>query len=229
MPSVLWASPTSFGFPVVLNLSAFSPPIAKTDKNLSGWQASLLNAMGRTVLVNSVLHSALIYIMSAMLPPPGVVEKLDKRRRAFLWSGEETASGAQCLIAWDRVQLPKDQGGLGVKNLQILNQCLLLKLLHRLHHPSDSSWANWVLAQVNLATLAGADLGERFDSIRKLLSVYRAISSSVGNGISTAFWHDNWLSVGRLCDAMPALYSHSTAQNSTVAETLAEPLIAQLC
>ena len=143
LPSVLWASPTSFGFPVVLNLSAFSPPIAKTDKYLSGWQASLPNAMGRTVLVNSVLDSALIYIMSAMLPPPGVVEKLDKRRRAFLWSGEETASGAQCLIAWDRVQLPKDQGGLGVKNLQILNQCLLLKLLHRLHHPSDSSWANW--------------------------------------------------------------------------------------
>jgi hypothetical protein len=35
----------------------FLPPIAKVDKCLSGWSASLLNHMGRAVLVNSVLDS----------------------------------------------------------------------------------------------------------------------------------------------------------------------------
>jgi len=38
----------------------------KTDKYLSCWQASLLNPMGRAVLVNSVLDSLLVYFMSSL-------------------------------------------------------------------------------------------------------------------------------------------------------------------
>jgi len=78
---------TYLGMPlsnVKLNLSAFTPLIARVDKYLSYWQASLLNAMGRTVLVNAVLDSSLIYILSAMMLPQGTIEELDKRRRAFL-------------------------------------------------------------------------------------------------------------------------------------------------
>jgi hypothetical protein len=114
---------------VKLNLKAFAPLIARADRYLGGWQASLLNAMGRTVLANAVLDSSMIYIMSALLLPQGTIDALDKRRRAFLWSGEQTTSGAQCLIAWERACLPKKQGGLGVKDLKTLNQCLLLKSL----------------------------------------------------------------------------------------------------
>lgn len=49
-----------------LRLSAFAPNIAKCDKYLAGWQASLLNQMGRATLINSVLDSQLIYAMTAM-------------------------------------------------------------------------------------------------------------------------------------------------------------------
>jgi len=45
---------------IKVNLSAFAPLIDRTDKYLGGWQSSLLNSMGRTVLVNAVLDSALI-------------------------------------------------------------------------------------------------------------------------------------------------------------------------
>jgi hypothetical protein len=79
-----------------LKLSAFSPLIAKTDKYLSGWQASLLNPMGRVVLVNTVLDSQLIYTMSVLLLPQGTI---DCRHRSFLWTGEDRAHGAQCLVA----------------------------------------------------------------------------------------------------------------------------------
>lgn len=77
---------------VKLNLNAFAPLIARADRYLVGWQASLLNAMGTTVLVNAVLDSALFYILSAMLLPQGTIDELDKRRRAFLWSGESSTS-----------------------------------------------------------------------------------------------------------------------------------------
>jgi hypothetical protein len=48
-----------------LPVSAFTTYIDRTDKFLSSWQASLLNNMGRVVLINSVLDSQLVYIMSA--------------------------------------------------------------------------------------------------------------------------------------------------------------------
>jgi len=93
---------TYLGMPlsnVKLNLNAFAPLIDRTDRYLGGWQAALLNSMGRAVLVNSVLDSALIYILSAMQLPQGTLDAIDKKRRAFLWSGESTTTGAQCLVA----------------------------------------------------------------------------------------------------------------------------------
>ena len=59
--------------------SAFAPLIDHTDRYLGGWQASLLNTMGRAVLVNAVLDSTLIYTLSAMQLPQGTIDALDKK------------------------------------------------------------------------------------------------------------------------------------------------------
>lgn len=100
-----------------LPASVFKPQIDKADRYLAGWQSSLLNYMGRAVLVNAVLDSQLVYAMSALSEPVGAVTKMDSRRRSFLWNGDNSASPAQSLIAWERVCLSKEQGGLGIKNL----------------------------------------------------------------------------------------------------------------
>lgn len=93
--------------------------------------------------------------MDVLPMPQGVIDKLDQNRRGFFWTGTAKASGAQCLVAWERVCDPKAAGGLGFKQLATQNQCLLLKLLHRLHHPGDSSWAAWARANVSLVDLTG--------------------------------------------------------------------------
>lgn len=56
-----------------LRLLVFDPYINKADRYLAGWQASLLNPMGRTVLINAVLDGQLSYVMSALPLSPGVV------------------------------------------------------------------------------------------------------------------------------------------------------------
>jgi len=71
-----------------LRVSAFDPYICKVDRYLAGWQASLLNPMGRMVLINAVLDGQLSYVMMAMPLPLGVITGVDKRRRSFLWTGE---------------------------------------------------------------------------------------------------------------------------------------------
>jgi hypothetical protein len=38
------------------------------------------------------------------------------------------------LVAWDKICRPKDQGGLGVLNLEVQNKALLLKNLDKLYN-----------------------------------------------------------------------------------------------
>jgi len=77
-----------------LNLSAFAPLISKVDKQLAGWKATLLNHAGRLVLLNAVLDGMAAHLMSALFLPAGTVDALDRRRRAFLWSGHDTIHGS---------------------------------------------------------------------------------------------------------------------------------------
>lgn len=96
---------------------------------MADWRGKLLNTPGRTILVNSVLSSLPIYLMCAIELPAGSIDNMDKRRRAFLWTGNDKCNGGQCKVAWEIVCLPKEQGGLGVKDLKLQNQCLLKKIL----------------------------------------------------------------------------------------------------
>lgn len=126
--------------------------------------------MGRSVLINSVLDGQLSYVMSALYIPPGIVSKVDRRRRIFfLWTGEGVAKGANCLVAWDKVRCSKDHGGLGIRNLEVQNICLVLKLIHKLFMAEQSSWAAWVRSNVCLATMEGEVERSHWEVLRSLL------------------------------------------------------------
>jgi len=127
-----------------LPVSAFSTYVDRTDKFLSSRQASLLNNMGRVVLINSVLDSQLVYIMSATQIPPEVIRQIDKRHRSFLWARNKEFSAAKCLVAWPNVCTTKELGGLGIRDFGTHNVCLLPNLIHRLHCADSSAWANWI-------------------------------------------------------------------------------------
>jgi hypothetical protein len=99
--------------------------------------------------------------------------------------------------------------------------CLLLKLLHRLHHPQGSSWAQWAINQINLSDLTGALVGAHWSTLRDLLPAYQQITTvSVGNGKATSFWHYTWLVQGPLALKMPALFSHFVGRSSSVHDVL---------
>ncbi|TVU26071.1 hypothetical protein EJB05_28600, partial [Eragrostis curvula] len=204
--------------------------MAKCDKHLSGWEASLLNPMACTVLTNVTLDSLPTYAMMSMLLPPGFIKHYNGRRCAFLWSGDDTASGADCLVAWDRVSSPKECGGLGVRDLNIQNRCLLLKLVHRLYSTtSESSWAAWVHEQTDIATLDGDICCDHWETIRALQPAYMELTTvRLGNGATTSFWNDAWLPQSRLSEKLPALYSHALKPKSSVHTVITDGLRAHL-
>jgi len=114
--------------PKKLRPADYQPLLDSFDRFLAGWKARLLSYGGRIVLVNAVLGSLPIYYMSSILLPKSVCEILGAKRRAFLWTGEDACSGANCLVAWDRVCRARECGGLGIKSLANMNHCMLMKL-----------------------------------------------------------------------------------------------------
>jgi hypothetical protein len=185
----------------------------------------LLSAGGRLVLINAVLDALPTYAMAAMPLPPAVIKALDALRRAFLWAAAERVSGAQCLVAWSDVCRPKDEGGLGIRSLRDQNRCLLTKLLHRLHSGVDSPWARWVWRMIGERPLHKVSArvlpGTHWSSLCALVPLYRSVSTvQLGDGVHSAFWLDSWLPAGALAISMPALFSHTTDANVSVAQVI---------
>ena len=67
-----------------------------------------------------------IYALSLYSIPVKYVERMEKIQRDFLWTGAER-NKRYPLVAWDKVCLPKKNGGLGIRKLIHLNKALLAK------------------------------------------------------------------------------------------------------
>jgi len=210
--------------PYKLRPSDFQPLISSFDKYLSGWKARLLSSGGRLTLVNAVLGSLPIYYMSSILLPKSVRDLIDSKRRAFLWTGEDKCHGSRCLVAWDRACQRREDGGLGVKNLEDMNHCLLMKLVHKLHVPGLLPWKTWFLSHAGLH-LTGSPSSYLSALVREELPRYRSLTTVLlGDGNHTSFWHDRWILNTSLAKTFPALFSHCVSDIGSVSSVLASGL-----
>jgi hypothetical protein len=92
---------------------------------------------------------------------------------------------------------PKKSGGLGVLNLKIQNEGLLLKYLHKFYNRVDTPWVHliWNSYYTNKIPHNIAPCGSPWcRDIYKLSPIFRGIAcSQIGDGRSTLFWKDKWL------------------------------------
>jgi hypothetical protein len=124
---------------------------------LNAYQANRMSHAARLTLIKSVFASIHVYYMSNILFSKKFLSKLTATIRSFWWSGikDEPNTKSLCLRAWADICTPKEDGGLGIRNIQVINQRLILSAAWRLakdhtnhlalilrskYHPDTSIW-----------------------------------------------------------------------------------------
>jgi hypothetical protein len=134
--------PVHLGLPLTLGSSrkdAFQPIIDKVLSKISGWRAKTLSQAGRTVLIRSTAAAIPAYAMSTFLLPVSLCRILDSRFKDFWWGFPPDKTRNLCLKSWDSICLPRNQGGLGLRKMEITNLALITKLGWKFLH-SNSLW-----------------------------------------------------------------------------------------
>ena len=109
------------------------------EKKLSGWKRLYLSKGGTLTLLKSTLSSLPTDCLSLFTIPKAMATRLERIQRNFLWG-----SSVECfkypLVAWEKVCLRREFGGLGIRNLAYFNQALLGKWLWRVGHETTHLW-----------------------------------------------------------------------------------------
>ncbi|WVZ53496.1 hypothetical protein U9M48_004427 [Paspalum notatum var. saurae] len=126
----------------------------RSEKRLSGWKGKLLYVGERLVLINTVLSSLPMFILSFFEVPRGVLKRMDYFRSRFFWQIDQHKK-KYWLAKWEILCQPKDQGGLGILDLDLQNRSLLSKWLFKLCKKGiwqqllrNKYLRNWTLSQV---------------------------------------------------------------------------------
>jgi hypothetical protein len=101
------------------------------EKKLASWIGKILSYGDRLVLINSILTSLPMFLLSFFQIPIGVRKRLDFYRSRFFWQSDQTKR-KYGLTKWNIICRLKDAGGLGIKMLDIENNCLLSKWLFKI-------------------------------------------------------------------------------------------------
>jgi hypothetical protein len=164
-----------------------------------------------------------MFILSSFEIPKGVLEKIDYFQSRFFWQND---SQKKCrLMKCSIVCQPKDQGGLGIQNLEIQNQCLLNKWLFKLIN-EDGLW-QIIIRNKYLAgqTIGKVDRKPRDSHLWSGLmkgkeTFLRYESFRLNNRKHIRFWKDKWLDNYSFKDQYPSLYNIARRKSVTVESVL---------
>ena len=165
--------------------------------------------------------------LSLFIIPKAMAARIESIRRNFFWWSSK-GSFKYPLMAWEKVCLPIELDGLGIRSVVSFNQALLGKWLWRYGHEVTHLWrrvistkygegqGGWCMKVCRRTHGCGLwrSIHEGWENFSKHLSFV------VGEGTRIRFWHDRWIGDNTLKDLYPELYVCSVAKDACISEIL---------
>ena len=147
LPFMIGKLPVKYlGVPLIakrLGIADCKSLVDKIRKKVTDWRNKSRSYAGRLQLVAAVLESIHVYQASVILLPVNVISEINRLLKEFFWNQGKSAKG-KCKVAWKDVCCPKDQGGLGLKDLYTWNEAFLSKHVWIIAINKDTLWVKWI-------------------------------------------------------------------------------------
>ena len=192
-------------------------------KRLAMWKRQYISKGGRLTLIRSTLSSMSIYFMSLFYLRGKVRSRLEKIQRDFLWGGRALVQKPH-LVRWNLVCLERKKGGLGVRNLALMNKALLSKWNWCFASESEALWKQVISKKYGIEeggwctrAVSGRYGVKLWKTIRKeWLCMNSSLTYRVGCGRRVSFWKNKWCGDMPLCESFPSLFAISLVKEDWV-------------
>ncbi|KAL0291138.1 UNVERIFIED_CONTAM: Retrovirus-related Pol polyprotein from type-2 retrotransposable element R2DM [Sesamum radiatum] len=180
-----------------LTIADCQPILQKIDARITGWGGMMLSFAGRVQLIKSVL-SAL----------------------------QGSSERGYAKVSWQKVCRPVSEGGLGIRDIQALNQGLMSRHLWRIIMQDRTSiWVTWILqyrlqdySVWTIRARSGTWGWRKLIRLRDILRPY--ILYRIGGGSSFSLWHDPWHERGPMISRFPLGPRHTSIPPSAPLSTV---------
>ena len=207
----------------------WDPVIRKIEAKLSKWNQRFISLAGRITLINAVLTALPLFFLSFFRVPSAIMHKISAIQRKFLWGGKQEGRKI-AWVSWRQCCSPKHKGGLGIRDIQSLNQALLFKWKWMMFQQPDQLWTRILISKYNgwrglehgprkqYFSTWWADLRVIFQH-QNVINAANQIRWKLGRGDKFLFWEDPWGDEGvSLKDQFPELFNISSQRDFRVAE-----------
>jgi len=206
----------------------WEPVLNKLKLRLSVWKGRFLSMAGRICLIKSVITTIPLYYLSLFKAPDSVCKSIISIQRRFLWGwGKEKIPISW--VSWKIICKPREEGGLGIRDILKFNVALLSKWRWRCISSEKGKWKECLDSKYDLKH-GGNHTSMRLQSWRwkdlgKVCGegdgdgwFQEAVGWKVGRGDKARFWEDVWIENVNLKTLFPRLYFVSLNQGQKVDE-----------
>jgi hypothetical protein len=114
----------------------FNYIIEQVSAKLAQWKANQLCFAGRVTLAKSVIEAIPIYPVMTTLLPKSSLDTIQRLQRGFIW-GDSDQGKKYHAVGWNKITQTKDNGGIGIGRLRIMNEACIMKLGRKLQAGSN--------------------------------------------------------------------------------------------